>query len=246
MINRLKRDFSVHSYEADFKGRATITAIMQFMQETAWQHAEKLGLGYKSLLTKNMIWVLSRLRLQMDYFPRWQENLSVETWPSGMDNLFCYRDHRIYDQDGSPCGKATSTWLVIDIGSRRPQRVSSYLGDTKFEKIMENFSEYAEKLKKVENPEHSTENQIRYSDIDVHAHLNNVKYIEFIMNSYPIDFIKNNDPAEMVINFLNEAEGGEKITINRSDLGNNEFLHNITRASDNAEMSRIKMKWRKL
>jgi hypothetical protein len=63
-------EYKIHSYEADIKGHATIPFLCQFMQESAWNHAEHLGVGFSHLIEKNSAWVLSRQLIAIDLFPR--------------------------------------------------------------------------------------------------------------------------------------------------------------------------------
>src|SRR5215813_912680 len=73
--------FRVHSYEVDFEGRATLETLCHYFQEAAWNHAERLGVGYSHLQREQRLWVLSRLLIKIDGYPLWGDAISVRTWP---------------------------------------------------------------------------------------------------------------------------------------------------------------------
>lgn len=42
-------EYKVHSYDAGRNGYATMPVLCNFMQETAWNHAEHLNVGFSHL-----------------------------------------------------------------------------------------------------------------------------------------------------------------------------------------------------
>ena len=91
--------YQIHSYEADVSARATVSSILQFMQESAWHHAENLGVGFSQLFKDGLIWVLSQQLIHIEQFPKWGETVTVQTWPSGRDRLAYIRDFKMLNQN---------------------------------------------------------------------------------------------------------------------------------------------------
>lgn len=60
-------EFPVHSYEIDASGRVSLPGLCRFMQEAAWKHAERIGVGFRALLKERLLWVLARQRIAIDY-----------------------------------------------------------------------------------------------------------------------------------------------------------------------------------
>ncbi len=56
---------------------------------------------------------------------------------------------------------------------------------------------------------------IGYSDIDVNGHLNNCKYIDFIMDCFPREVHRERRVASIEINFVHEALPGHTVAIYR-------------------------------
>jgi acyl-ACP thioesterase len=102
-------------------------SIFNFMQEAASSHADALGVSIQQLLSENYTWLLSRVQITMTSYPAWTDDLTVLTWPSGMQRLFALRDFQFKDQKDSTVGAALSAWLVIDTHKRRPVRIAPFI-----------------------------------------------------------------------------------------------------------------------
>ena len=115
--------YSISFYEVDTKNEAFLPVLWSFMQETAWHHANHLKVGYSDLREQNSFWVLSRLSIQMEEYPRWEDDIRVKTWLTGTGRLFALRQFSIADSKGKVIGTANSAWLVLDLKSRKPQKI---------------------------------------------------------------------------------------------------------------------------
>ncbi len=237
-----KDEFKIHSYEADINSNATIPAISNYLQEIAWNHAEQLELGFSHLVKQNLAWVLARQKISLQKYPKWGDTITVYTWPSGLDRMFFYRDFKIENSNKEVIGRATTTWLVINFESRRPQRMDSYLAERPLhhEKA---FKDYAGKILPIDNLDHSFSQPVTFTDLDVNGHVNNVKYIEYIVNALDPDFCKKHQLMELEINFINEALQNDTINTMYSHKENGEILHSLKRSSDNSELCRAKTIW---
>src|SRR5690606_24512513 len=69
------------------------------------------------------------------------------------------------------------------------------------------------KIKEFGNLEEAYEKVIGYSDIDFNGHLNNSKYVDFIMDCFPIKDHQEYDIQSIEVNFKNEALPGDDIVL---------------------------------
>jgi hypothetical protein len=70
--------YKVHSFQVDMKHRATTPALCRYMQESAWNHAENLKLGYSYLSKKDMA-VLCEQLVRIQRFPHRGDTIHVHT-----------------------------------------------------------------------------------------------------------------------------------------------------------------------
>jgi medium-chain acyl-[acyl-carrier-protein] hydrolase len=90
--------------------------------------------------------------------------------------------------------------------------------------------------------------RVRYSDIDMHHHANNTKYIEWIVDSYPLEMNQTHHIHSFEINFLSESSHEDEISIHTEPLGDSPaaFLHSVFRKNDGRELCRAKASWKRI
>jgi len=241
-------EYAISFYEVDTKNEVFLPILWSFMQETAWHHADHLKVGYSDLAENNSFWALSRLFIQMDEYPRWGDKIRVKTWLAGMGRLFALRHFSIANPKGEIIGTAKSAWLVLDLKSRRPQRVEPL-----FKRILPLLDRpaEAEEPEKIPDSVHPREEnlfKVRYSDIDMHHHVNNTKYIEWILDSYPFEMHRKCYIHTFEINFLAESSHGDEISVHTEPFGDSPpaFLHSVFRKGDGRELCRARIIWRQI
>jgi acyl-ACP thioesterase len=240
-------EYSISFDEVDTKNEVFLPVLWSFMQETAWHHADHLRLGYSDLGKHQYFWVLSRLFIQMEEYPQWKDRIKIKTWLTGIGRLFALRHFSITDSKGNIVGTAKSAWLVLDLKSRRPQRIEPV-----FKHILHLFddlpsTEEPEKLPSLVRPHMEKFYTVRYSDIDMHHHVNNIKYIEWILDSYPFEMNQTHQIHTFEINFLAESSYGDAISIQTDTVKESSpaFLHSIFRKEDGRELCRARSGWKR-
>lgn len=119
----IKESRNITCYETDAAGNLKPYAFMNLAQEIASQDALGLGFGYEQLIKKQTIWVLSRVTVKILRPPVWREPVVMETWHKGENGIFWLRDFLIRNRDETEdLVQATSSWLIIDVKTRRIQR----------------------------------------------------------------------------------------------------------------------------
>lgn len=222
-----EESFNVRIYDTDFNGKIKISSIFNYMQEAATNHAANLNLGCEQLLDKELFWALSRVKIDIWDFPKHGDEIKIETWPKGTEKLFALRDFRIYNSQNQIIAKATSAWLIIDSEKLRPRRPKLFIetiGDFKNDHAL---SEVPGKISEYEKKELIFEKRIGYSDIDINQHMNNVKYIELITDSFSQAIFKEKKIKSMQVNFLSECKFGDEIQIFKGEFEDNRNCYYI-------------------
>ena len=244
-------EYLISSYEVDARGRMPLPSLCKFMQETAYRNADHLGFGYTRLKEDNLFWVLARLLIRVDRYPAWNERIRLQTWPSGMDRLMAFRDFRILDESGTEIGAAGSAWLMLDAVRQRPQR------PTEFKPLADNshliptersLDRRPDKVAPLTEPEEGSFFPVRYSDLDLYDHVNNARYIQWIMDDYSGEIHKRYEVAEFEINFLSQARLGDEAAVHTQKEENDVtvFRHGIKRKADSCDFCLAAAKWREL
>lgn len=246
MKNSFSREFTVSSYDLNPKGRARLTTLANYFQEMAYHHANQLGFGYEDMIERKIMWVLSRMRIRINHYPVWDDQVSVETWHRGMNRLFGLRDFRLKDMNGKLLGVASSAWLILDSETRRPVRQTADV----LSQNLGNASVFEERLDKIPLPEQlveKTRRKVQFSDLDIVGHVNNVKYMEWCLDALMANGAFNKEIRELEINFMHEALLGDSISImgtspELSGIGNSSIFM-AKRKGDDQEIIRARLTW---
>lgn len=215
MKDTLHQKFSIDSYHIDPSKKARLTAIANFLQETAYKHAHSLQLGYHHLAENESAWMLSRLHIRMIEYPGWDEEITVETWPRGLEKLFALRDFRIRNAAGDVIAEASTCWLMVSTKTHRPLRIpEDFIRlKTRTDSV---FESTPGKINFPEDTEVCDKHKVNYADLDVVGHVNNVRYIEWCINTADPELILQNSIVDFSINFISEARLNDQVEIQRS------------------------------
>jgi acyl-ACP thioesterase len=240
-------EYSISFHEVDTKNEVFLPVLWSFMQETAWHHADHLRLGYSDLMGRQYFWVLSRLSIQMEEYPCWGDRIRIKTWLTGTGRLLALRQFSIADLTGKILGTARSAWLVLDLISRKPQKIEPL-----FKHLQHLFGplppgEEPEKLLAPVRAKSRKSYEVRYSDIDIHHHVNNIKYVEWILDSAPFEMNRTHQIRTFEINFLAEASYEDVISIQTETLEESPpvFLHRVSREGESKELCRARTGWKR-
>ncbi|HKK80948.1 MAG TPA: acyl-ACP thioesterase domain-containing protein [Prolixibacteraceae bacterium] len=235
-------DFTIRSYHVDVNCKLTLPKLCSFFQEIAGNHTVACGVGWDVLQRENVFWVLSRLKIDVDKYPEWQDKITIRTWSNGLDGLMAVRHFQVLDENGRVMIKAISLWLMVNTQTRRLVKADEFMRDfpVNNERL---YDENPAKISPLREPVSCPTVQVAFSETDMNRHMNNVSYIERIIDSYGYDFLLENTIKHFEINFLKEALPGDVLKVEQQSINNKTFLNNIVRADDAAEMVRTLIEW---
>ena len=239
--------YGIHTYEVDFEGRVHPVALLNFLQDAAVRHALTHGFSVPDLVRKGLTWVLSRYHARIFRYPKLGEKVEVQTWPSGRQGVFALRDFMMTGADGGTVLTATSSWMILDLKSKKPVRMDglipaeAVLEERALPDDFRSLPEVAETPDPVRFP-------VRRQDLDFNRHVNNVVYIQWGLEAVPKDVLMSCRPSRIEISYKAEAFIGDTILsgVREEPAGGGKervFLHRIARESDGAEIARLRTTW---
>jgi medium-chain acyl-[acyl-carrier-protein] hydrolase len=140
---------------------------------------------------------------------------------------------------------ATSAWLMLNLETRKPQRMTLMK-----DKFPDPYNRSALDVRLEKLPQHSIHssdyavNTVPYSAIDINGHVNNTLYIQWIIDSFPFDYILNHEVYDIEINYLHEAKANQQYYVIIEELAPDKYLCSVVRHPDNKELSRMMLKFR--
>lgn len=215
MLEKYSEIYQVPSYDTDITNTMTPVAFLNHAQEAANRNAETLGFGYDALRESNTAWILSRIHVDFHNMPIWRQTINLKSWHKGTFSLFYLRDFTVEDEDGNRLISATTSWLILNLESRRIVRDNA-LAQEYENCIKENaVEEPAPKIVVPKSTEFhlAVEHKVVYSDIDTNGHVNNVRYVLWAMDAIDFDITSQRNLKELDINYNHEIKPGETVLI---------------------------------
>ena len=229
-----KEDFNIKSYNVDFQQNAKPSALMQFFQEVASNHAAELGAGYDALISRELFWALSRLTVEIGRMPRWGESILIETWPCGSEGLFFRRDFIVYDKDHQIIIRAVSGWLLLAAQTLRPQRPSMLGIDLPFNNGRKSLAYFPERLT-AQTEQVAFNKKVAYNEIDQNLHVNNTRYLDWATDCFKLKHYQNHRLTGFSLEFLAETHWGDEIELH---IGN-DFLNSAIEAIESTSSTKL-------
>jgi len=242
-MEKYQEQLSIKSYHTNQYGQASISSLFNILIEAAWAHAQVMDWGYDSLKSNNLFWVLSRMYFQVEKYPAWQDQITLNTWSAGTDGIYAYREYILENDKGEVILRASSAWLILDMETRKIFRLSEYR-DTFPKRIDPNACRAPKRIKPDTHPENLNYFPVLFSELDINKHFNSVKYMERVLDDFGIDFLNSHEPAELEVNYLKEGQAGDRIAVTCTQLSESENLNCLVRESDGADLCVMRIVWR--
>jgi len=237
-----EQEFKVRSYEVLPNKTIRFSQLINYLQDTAWNHTINMGVSINDLQEKGLSWVLSRKKILIHHFPKHLDTVLVRTWPSGSEKFFFYRDFRILDVSGNTLMEVTSTWLIFDMQSRKMVPVPDFLQHIPANEMLTPLPVSRDKLAIVGKPTYSLSHTIMELDMDINRHTNNANYFQWIMESLNSDqnFGK---LKSMDIQFRAESRMGDNLRIMSEKVANYSFIHQIINENSGESLVLARTEW---
>ena len=241
-----QKEYRVHTYETDTRGYARPLALLNYLQDSAGEHAGRLGFSVIDLFKRGLTWVLSRYHVVVHRYPALGARLEVTTWPSGKRGRFATRDFEVADGAGGPVLSATSSWMVLDLALKKTLDVESVVGPA-----------YALERRALDDPfaalpalsaaDAEARFRVEASHLDWNRHVNNAVYVQWALESVPREVLFGRRPVDIEVAYKAEAVFGDEVAAAVQRLSvpgpGDAFLHRITNPATGTELARLRTKW---
>ena len=222
--NLYTEHFYIKSFESDPFKHFKLSSFLSVAQEIAGVSATRMGFGYDDLIKDNNVWVLSRVKVKYLRPPRWREWVKMETWHKREEGLMALRDYELLTEEGESIAVSTSSWLIMNMESRRLKRTSEILGE-KGMHLMDRdaIAKSCGKIAAPDNLQFVYTKRVRISDIDYNYHANNARYADWIIDAFGMDFLREHPLDEIQINYNSECTFDNLVEIYKAPITDNSF-----------------------
>lgn len=211
-------NFVAEPFHVDFNGRLTMGVLGNHLLNCAGFHASDRGFGIAELNENHYTWVLSRLAIELEDMPHQYETFSIQTWVENVYRLFTDRDFALVNKDGKTIGYARSVWAMISMETRKPADLLALHGGSISDYICDKECPIDKPGRiKVATEEPVWVYQTRYSDIDINGHVNSIKYIEHILDLFPMETFKDKQVKRFEMAYVAESYYGDSLSFYKEE-----------------------------
>ena len=211
--------FKIEQYQCNVRKMLRFSFLVNTMLSSADYHSTERGFGTDYLNSIGKTWVLSRLAVEMNRIPSRHEVITVETWVEKVHPLFTNRNFRMSIQStGEVLGWGRSVWAMIDTTTRHP----ADLMEIKDGRIMDfvtppDHPDFIEvpitKPVRIQMEDAALAREVPtfFSDVDFNGHINSMRYLDHILDLFPLDWHRKNNIKRLDIAYI--AEGRPEVPI---------------------------------
>ena len=235
-------------FHCDFSGRLFMGHLGNNMLNAADFHSSARGFGMKYLMSIHRSWVLSRLAIEMTEMPTQYTKFDVERGVESAMRYFTSRNFAVVS-DGKVYGYGRSIWAMIDTETRQPTDIYDIDNgaiDQWIVKDKECPIDKGGRVKMSDQAELVRTIDTYYNDVDINGHINSVKYIEHVLDLWPLEWYRTHAVKRFEIAYVAEAHAGDQLSFYRetatgsSEGGEQECSVRIVR-TDGTECCRSKV-----
>lgn len=232
-----KYHFMAEPFHCDFTKHLFIGHLGNNLLNAADFHSNDRGYGVNYLNTINKTWVLSRLAIELDETPAIYNKFIIETWVDSVMRYFTNRNFKITNENGHIYGYGKSIWAMIDTETREPVDIMKVDNETISKYIETNYDNPIKKSSRVKLDSNLILQKsiiAHYNDVDINGHVNSIKYIEHILDIFPLEWYKQHSIQKFDIAYIVESHYGETLnfyTDKEIEPINKEVAIQITKSS---------------
>ncbi|KAM3693442.1 hypothetical protein ACJW30_08G165400 [Castanea mollissima] len=176
----------IRSYEVGPDKTATLESILNLLQETALNHVWMSGLlsnGFGAthgMVRNNLIWVVSRMQVQVDHYPIWGEVVEIETWVGA---------------------SIREKWNATRLACQKPSHRPCFCTCHRFIDKQAIKEDCPEKIVTLDNKARymDSNSKAKRSDLDMNHHVNNVMY------TIPDEILESHKLSTIILEYRREC-----------------------------------------
>ena len=207
-----QKEYVISNNDVDYRFNLKPANIFRLFQDIAMLATQDKGVDSFSLSKRGIDWVITRMDVEIKRLPRCDEKITVCTYP-GKDMAMLYpRYFFITDKDNNVIIRASSIWALIDNSSRKVIVDRDVISKLPMEQV-DNQLPLPEKIILPSDSRFVETRKIHYSDLDFNTHMNNVRYVELLMDVHSSTFYKDKRVSSIVLNYIKEIKEKEAVDV---------------------------------
>ena len=207
-----EKEYTLTDMQTDAFGRAKPSALLSFAQDIAGEHAASLSDNWEQLQEKRLFWAVTRHYLEVFSLPKVGQTIRLKTWPMVTTRVAYPRAVEGYSVDGEKLFRMVSLWVLMDTEKR--SLVLPGRGGLTIHGCNRGCEAPIPGSLTPGQYENSTAVTVRYSELDRNGHMNNTRYLDWLMDLLPSNFHGSHEIKDFTLCYMNEALETQTLDLN--------------------------------
>lgn len=209
------QDYLIQSSQVDCFQKLKLSSLFTMFQDLSVSATEAINCGKSETLDRGYLWVVTKINLHVIRYPRYLEHVTFETFPNDMIHFIYPRSYICRDGKGKVLFTMKAFWILMNAKTRRiALPAETHLG-VPGESDSQEVIDLLKELPSLEVKEKGSR-KVQFSDVDLNGHLNNERYIEFMIDLEKKDFYAHHEICDMEIEYKKEVKEEENILFSTS------------------------------
>lgn len=223
-IKEYRMPYQLAYFDCDYTGHLSIEMMLMLMILASEKQNESLGFGMAETQKFGGGWVI------LDYeghlngeLPKDRESIVVGTRIKAYNRFFVVREFWLDNAAGQRVAEVSGLFTFMDLQKRKMAPIPAA--------IMAPYQQAATiRLSRPQSPDKaepdddwvSKQYRARYADIDSNGHVNNARYVEWLLDTLPAGFLKAHRLTGFRLNYRREVRPQSLVTSLRGPLASDD------------------------
>ena len=228
---------SILTYQArvtydDIDGNMNLSlkGALGFMQEAAMIHSGQVGYSVADVDRTHVTWMLVQWRVRLFAPVRWNEAVTVRTWPRSMERATSIRNFEIEGPDGALAAIGESNWVLVNADTGRITRITPEVASAYDLTDRDVFDTPLPEIQAGDGPD-TWHGVIGRRDIDTNHHANNRVYLDYAKEALPEELV-HSAFREVSVRYRKQLLLGDAIRCRYTDRGSEHIVDICSETSD--------------
>lgn len=219
-MNELINRYKLPSTMTDIHGRLGLVGALGLVQDNMCNFFRMLNCdGFIMEPKLHCFWVVTKTNIKLHDTADWLDEIIVKSYLTKKTNIrLNLTTEIILEKDNKLLVECNQEICAMGSIDRKIRLVE----DTYFPKDIE-VKDYGYNFKKINVDIDSMacrQIQVEFSNIDFCLHTNNLEYVRFMLNSYPLEFWKDKTIKEFDIQYMSESRFGSTLSVYFNNIDN--------------------------
>jgi medium-chain acyl-[acyl-carrier-protein] hydrolase len=197
------------------------TEFLFLIQEATLGGSAFVGAGVEKVRSLGLFWVVMSYHFVINRMPHVGERITIKTYPAPAKAFIYPRHYSVVDEEGNTIIRGISLWALLDKATHKP----TFPAKNGINPIGLSFPDELPWPPSLALGQVSLKETrlVRYSDLDFNGHMNNVRYLDYALDSEKSTYFDTAVIKELQINFSTETQLGEEMELSTGVEGTNRY-----------------------